>query len=403
MSAASPAPAPPSGDDRGPALRAYTITWMVLPAIALVLRFWSRALSTSSKGGRSKFWWDDWTALLALPATYASHGVQLHLISVGLGKHVNELSTDRLLLGLKLQFCIYFVYNLSITLTKTSVLFFYARIFSTQSRPFKWALWISQGLVWGWFVAICLVTVFMCNPVNKQWIPSVEGTCRPIGDLWLGSAIPSVIIDVIILVLPLPLIWKLRLKKSRKILVSGVFVCGYSIIVISLGRLITITGDEEKFAKDLTWEAVPSLYWLTAEAPVSIISICLPSIFFLVRRFVKDGPASLFTSRSATSRAHLARDSEKSGENSIPRNYNSGSGSMEKISNKQSSDSSHANMPIYAGPGQQHYHAQVGKASSLGGHSKPGSSAGDQYPSIHVKNEVRVQSEEQQQQQQYRH
>ena len=45
---------------------------------------------------------------------------------------------------------------------------------------------------------------------------------------------------------------------------------------------------------------VPALYWLTAKTPISILSICLPSIFFLARRFRRDGSSSLFYSRYAS-------------------------------------------------------------------------------------------------------
>jgi hypothetical protein len=45
--------------------------------------------------------------------------------------------------------------------------------------------------------------------------------------MWLSSAIPVVIIDLILLVLPLPMIWKLRIKRSRDFAVLGVFILCY--------------------------------------------------------------------------------------------------------------------------------------------------------------------------------
>lgn len=50
--------------DRGAALLAYTIVFMIIPVIAIGLRFWSRAISSSERGPR--YWWDDWTALSSL-------------------------------------------------------------------------------------------------------------------------------------------------------------------------------------------------------------------------------------------------------------------------------------------------------------------------------------------------
>ena len=40
------------------------------------------------------------------------------------------------------------------------------------------------------------------------------------------------------------------------------------------------------------------MYWLIVEGPISIVSICLPSIFSLVRRGIVFGPYSLLTSEA---------------------------------------------------------------------------------------------------------
>ena len=42
---------------------------------------------------------------------------------------------------------------------------------------------------------------------------------------------------------------------------------------------------------------VPITYWLSLEAPVSVISICLPSIFSFVKKGIQHGPYSLLTSK----------------------------------------------------------------------------------------------------------
>ena len=50
--------------DHAASLRAYQVVMLVTPVVAIVLRFWSRALAPSSKAPR--IWWDDWLALAAL-------------------------------------------------------------------------------------------------------------------------------------------------------------------------------------------------------------------------------------------------------------------------------------------------------------------------------------------------
>ena len=76
--------------------------------------------------------------------------------------------------------------------------------------------------------------------MNKYWDgEAVEGYCRSADALYIGSAVPSVVIDFFVLLLPLPIIARLNMKNSRKAMITGLFVCGYLVIAISLGRLIT--------------------------------------------------------------------------------------------------------------------------------------------------------------------
>ena len=53
-----------ASNPRGEHLAAYTATFMALATLAIILRFWSRALPTDKRA--SRFWWDDWTALAGL-------------------------------------------------------------------------------------------------------------------------------------------------------------------------------------------------------------------------------------------------------------------------------------------------------------------------------------------------
>lgn len=54
--------------DSGHSLRGFDIAMIIIPTVAVTLRFWSRVLSGHASKGRV-FWWDDWTALMALVRT----------------------------------------------------------------------------------------------------------------------------------------------------------------------------------------------------------------------------------------------------------------------------------------------------------------------------------------------
>ena len=70
--------------------------------------------------------------------------------------------------------------------------------------------------------------ILQCVPVQAAWNPEVHGKCISIYELYIGQAIPNVVTDVVILLLPLQPLWKLRIRKFQRVLLIGVFVLGYS-------------------------------------------------------------------------------------------------------------------------------------------------------------------------------
>ena len=60
-------PSPNLNDDRGPELQALLIAMIVIPTVAVIIRFWSRALLPGFSLSKQtlRFWWDDWFALAA--------------------------------------------------------------------------------------------------------------------------------------------------------------------------------------------------------------------------------------------------------------------------------------------------------------------------------------------------
>lgn len=151
------------------------------------------------------------------------------MVRLGLGHHIWTISDSDLSVFLKLLYAIYFLYDFALFFTKMSALLFFSRVFPTYANSvwFNRALLITHVLNFLWFIGIVFGTVFMCKPVAKGWNPFLDGTCGPTLGLWIGSAVPSVVIDLIILTLPLPKIWGLQMNKKRKVGLTVVFLLGY--------------------------------------------------------------------------------------------------------------------------------------------------------------------------------
>lgn len=119
-----------------------------------------------------------------------------------------------------------FTYDTSITLIRMSVILFYYRIFG-KNRPFKISLWITAGILVAWWIAIDILAIFQCNPVARQWDHSIPGHCYSLYGTFLGVTVPNVFIDVLLLVLPLPMLWKLQISLRKKFALIANFMLGY--------------------------------------------------------------------------------------------------------------------------------------------------------------------------------
>ena len=140
---------------------------------------------------------------------------------------MNTLSSSDITQLLKVLWASYFMSDLSVSLSKASVLFFYARVFTTRSRWFRYGLWLGHILVILWWLTSIARCLLFCEPVDKYWNIQKPGFCRSADGLYLSSAVPSVVIDFYILLLPLPIIGGLSMKLGRKILIIAVFICAY--------------------------------------------------------------------------------------------------------------------------------------------------------------------------------
>ena len=103
-----------------------------------------------------------------------------------------------------------------------------------------------------------------------------------------------VITDVIIIILPIPQLWHLKMSRSQKLQLTGVFTSlpsryqklrvVLSVSTISIVRVIYL--DTVSF-QDVTWTLTDSLIWTSAEVCVAVVSACLPTLrplFSVVKR-----------------------------------------------------------------------------------------------------------------------
>lgn len=88
-----------------------------------------------------------------------------------------------------------------------------------------------MSLIIGYFLAVIITIFSACRPLPYFWLQytdpdAVDGTCIDTPKFFLGNGIGAVIIDFLILLVPVPIIWKLQMPRSQRIAVIGIFLLG---------------------------------------------------------------------------------------------------------------------------------------------------------------------------------
>ncbi|KAL8913485.1 MAG: hypothetical protein Q9171_001673 [Xanthocarpia ochracea] len=174
------------------------------------------------------------------------------------------------------------LYGSGITAIKLSILLFYLRLFpkETTSRRWRASLYTIAAVLIFYLTAGAPVTVFQCRPIAYAWIRKGKGSCNDqLAFLYFSQAY-MIATDIIILCLPIPVVWRLHLRKGKKIGVLAIFLLGSFVCITSIVRFFYV-GQIVPF--DATWTQVNVTIWSTVEPSTGILSACLPIMGPLLR------------------------------------------------------------------------------------------------------------------------
>ncbi|OQE39179.1 hypothetical protein PENCOP_c007G05044 [Penicillium coprophilum] len=278
----SPFGEPPPGTDlsadHGSRNNAAVITTFVLATIAVGLRFYTRYRVQSVRVAA-----DDWMIVGAFLAVTASLILTVLGGYHGLGKHVWIVPIPEVVETMRILFVYVLLYVVTVPLIKLSILLFYRRIFGMT-----YTIWFCVFLTTGYFVSCIIAFLVCCRPVSYYWTQYADpsgGKC--IFDLYpfyIGNAAANVATDGIILLVPIPLVWKLQMRKTQKLLLSGIFLLGGFVCIASIIRIYYMTF--LKNSPDVTWIMGDVFIWSSVEPSIGIVCACLPTLHPLLRSFI---------------------------------------------------------------------------------------------------------------------
>lgn len=172
--------------------------------------------------------------------------------------------------------------------TKTSILMLYRRLTQTLAF-FRIATMACLVLVNLAGLVFTLMSIFRCRPITESFdFASSSEKCIDIVTLYLVAAPVNILTDLVILILPMPLLTGLVLPSKQKMILVATFALGGFVTIIdvvriaylqqsSTARLEALKNKEQYSAlADLFWYTAPTLMWSTVEVNVGIICASIP-------------------------------------------------------------------------------------------------------------------------------
>ncbi|KAL4785499.1 hypothetical protein BJX76DRAFT_356054 [Aspergillus varians] len=226
---------------------------------------------------------DDWICLLSLVVAFGFVICNILLVTIGkAGHHANEYDMQTIQDFTTTYIALDIMAVGSLCLTRVSILFFYRRLFSIK-RVLRVATWIGCGLQFAYFVSTSCGIIFASRPVHAEWQPWLPHTHINYKAFWISFSCIGMAFDLLVLALPQPFIWNLKLPRRRKLQVSFIFMLGVLVCFTSVYRLYVVaTLDMD----DLTYSLMPVVVWNAIEMTTGIICACLPMMPKLFRQLL---------------------------------------------------------------------------------------------------------------------
>ncbi|KAL8962776.1 MAG: hypothetical protein Q9183_005101, partial [Haloplaca sp. 2 TL-2023] len=142
------------------------------------------------------------------------------------------------------------LYIPGVGLPKISILLFYLRL--NPDRAFRYGTFALLIITMSWIVSVILAQLLQCKPVPKFWDPAIPGTCINTNPLYLSNSITNTILDVLVLLLPIPMIVNLKVNTRTKLVLAAIFSLCSGTVVVSALRIWANTRYQK--SSDILWD-----------------------------------------------------------------------------------------------------------------------------------------------------
>lgn len=217
--------------------------------------------------------WDDVMALCAYAILLIMTTFGIISAEYGFGKQ-SQYILPTLSKALEYFYLYQICYKLLGGFTKLVFCFLYLRIFP---QAYMTRIVIAVALISGiGSLAFAIGTVFQCLPVDKAWNHSIPGSCVNNTGFWYSHAAFNTFMDIVIYLLPIPMIRTLKLARGQKTGLISIFCLGAFVIAASIVRMVSLRSSAT--TSDPTWGSLDALMWTEIEGNTSVICCCMPAL-----------------------------------------------------------------------------------------------------------------------------
>ncbi|KAG9231664.1 hypothetical protein BJ875DRAFT_516487 [Amylocarpus encephaloides] len=171
------------------------------------------------------------------------------------------------------------IYIVTICSVKIAILLEWLRIFSPNGTR-GLVFWTSHFLIWAnvfFYLSVLIANNISCTPYEYIWNKLIAGSCARVDttDTNLSASVFNFISDLLVLLIPQHVIWKLHMSTKKKVGVSVIFMIGVLGCAAALARLVETVRHATNPDFVYTFSAVSLCS--AAELTCGFLVICVPS------------------------------------------------------------------------------------------------------------------------------
>ncbi|KAF4303481.1 hypothetical protein GTA08_BOTSDO09187 [Botryosphaeria dothidea] len=202
----------------------------------------------------------------------------------GLGKHIADVDPTKRDMFVKLMVAAATLYNTVMLACKLSILLLYRRLFPIQSFTKRW--WCVAIFTITYSLAIAIASAAGQTPVASKWhINESDDKCGAKCAFYVANSAFNLTTDILILLLPIPIIKNLSLELRQKVTLYILFALGSATVIVSAVRLQSIIAFLRDDNGDITFQTTKLAVWCLVETTISIVCVCAPTLRPFFRQY----------------------------------------------------------------------------------------------------------------------